>query len=274
MRIALVSLNQIWQDKMENLERCRDFVKLAHAQGCQLVIFPEMTLTGYSLNLDATAEDVDQSRTMVAFAELASEFALDIVFGCCLHNGNGSRAQNVLCHSQSTNDTKAIYAKLHPFSFAGEDNFIEPGDHLGFVELPTIRLGSSICYDLRFPVPYALMASKCSGIICIANWPEKRIFHWQALLVARAIENQMFMIGVNRIGVDGNGLTYVKSSLIVAPNGEIISPVSSSEEFDIYDIDETRAAKYRMEFPTLRDGNFQLYTKLRELMEVNADVDG
>jgi omega-amidase len=237
------------------------------------VIFPELTLTGYSLNLDITAEDVNHSDTMAAFARLASEFSLDIVFGCCLQYGSDLRAQNVLCHSQSKNDTKAIYAKLHPFSFAGEQNFIESGDHLGFVELPTTRLGASICYDLRFPVPYALMASKCSGVICIANWPERRIYHWQALLVARAIENQMFMIGVNRIGIDGNGLVYVKTSLVVAPNGEIVPPVSSSEEFDIYDIDETKTAQYRMEFPTLKDGNFNLYVKLRELMEVNAHVD-
>jgi omega-amidase len=273
MRIALVSLNQIWQNKTENLKRCRDFVQLASAQGAQLVIFPEMTLTGYSLNLDVTAEVVNQSATMEVFAGLANEFGLDIVFGCCLKVGSSSRVQNVLCHSQSRNHTKAVYAKLHPFTFAGEDNVIKSGGSLGFVELPTIRLGASICYDLRFPVPYTLMASKCSGAICIANWPEKRISHWQALLVARAIENQMFMIGVNRIGVDGNGAIYVKSSLVVAPNGEIITPVSSGDEFDVYDFDETMATKYRMEFPTLKDNNFNLYIKLWELMRGKAHAD-
>ena len=270
MRVALVSLNQVWQNKTENLERCREFVKLARAQGCQIVVFPEMTLTGYSLNLNATAEYINKSDTLSAFSGLSREFDIDIVFGCCLKNENSSRAQNVLCHSQSKNDSKAIYAKLHPFSFAGEENVIEAGDHLGFVDLPTTRLGASICYDLRFPVPYALMASKCSGAICIANWPEKRIYHWRALLVARAIENQMFMIGVNRIGEDGNGLSYVKSSLVVAPNGEIIHPVSAGDEFDVYDFDETMTMQYRLEFPTLRDNNFNLYNKLRELMGEGA----
>jgi predicted amidohydrolase len=232
-----------------------------------------MTLTGYSLNLDITAEDVNNSDTMAAFATLARKFSLDIVFGCYLQYGSDLHAQNILCYSQSKNDTKAIYAKLHPFSFAGQQNFIESGDHLAFVQLPTTRLGASIRYDLRIPIPYALMASKCSGVVCIETWPERRIYHWQALLVARAIENQMFIIGGIRIGVDGNGLAYVKSSLVLAPNGEIVPPVSSSEEFDIYDVDETKTAQYRMEFPTLKDGNVNLYIKLRELMEVNAHVD-
>jgi omega-amidase len=273
MRIALISLNQIWQKKIENLERCRDFLKLAHTYGCQLVIFPEMTLTGYSLRLDETAEDVNQSDTMTAFSKLAKEFSLDVVFGCCLKNAGNSKAQNVFCHAKSNSEVEAIYAKLHPFSFVGEHDVIEPGDKLGFIELPTTRLGASICYDLRFPVPYALMASRCSGVICIANWPESRIYHWKALLIARAIENQLFMIGVNRIGVDGNGLSYVKSSIVVAPNGEIVRPVFSGEELDIYDIDETNSARCRTAFPTLRDGNFDLYVNLRRFVEADGHVD-
>jgi omega-amidase len=262
MRLALISLNQVWNNKSENLTRCRDFMAASRARGCDMVIFPEMTLTGFSLDVHILAEYFDQSETMSQFSALAAEFSTDIIFGCCLRQRDGSRPQNVLCHAKPTGGSEVVYAKLHPFSFAGEQRVMRSGDRLGFIELSSSRFGGSICYDLRFPVPFTLMAPICTGVICIANWPEKRIFHWRSLLVARAIENQMFMIGVNRTGVDGNGLNYVKSSLIVAPDGEIITPEFSSEEFDEYDIDESKTRSYRQEFPTLRDGNFALYSQL------------
>ena len=83
------------------------------------MIFPQMTLTGYSLNMDSTAEDVNQTDTMAAFSKLVNEFYLNIVSVCCLKNGSNSKAQNVLCHAKSKGESEAIYAKLHPFSFAG-----------------------------------------------------------------------------------------------------------------------------------------------------------
>jgi len=266
VRIALASLDQAWERKAENLVRCRNLLATAYDYRCELVIFPEMTLTGFSLDVDSTAEQVDESVTMAAFAKLAFQWGVNIIFGCCLHHGDDTRAQNVLCLARPTGHSKTVYAKLHPFSFADEQRVIKSGDRLGFIELPTARLGASICYDLRFPVPFALMAPYCAGVVCIANWPERRIHHWRNLLIARAIENQMFMIGVNRIGVDGNGLRYVKSSMVVAPDGEVIAPVSSNDELDVYDIDESSSAKYRAEFPTLRDGDFSLYFRLKDWM--------
>jgi predicted amidohydrolase len=156
---------------------------------------------------------------------------------------------------------------MHPFSFAGEDKVLEAGETLGYVDMPGMRLGSSICYDLRFPELYAAMAPYCHAAICIANWPASRVAHWRALLVARAIENQMYMIGVNRIGQDGNGLQYEKSSLIVGPDGMIIDPVYSSLEMDVYAIDAAETMHYRESFPTIRDKRYALY---QELFGANA----
>jgi len=205
---------------------------------------------------------------MNAFAEMAEKFCLNIVFGCCLMQSNKTRAQNMLCHSKPINGSKAVYAKLHPFSYSGEEDFIEAGNNLGYVDFAEIRLGASICYDLRFPMPYSLMAPKCTGALCIANWPVGRVSHWKSLLVARAIENQMFMIGVNRVGSDPNGLTYVKSSMLVAPDGQIVAPFYSGEEFDCYDFDPSLTKKYRTDFPTLRDADFGRYDKIRELLKL------
>ena len=268
MRIALVSLNQKWEDKPANLKRCRDILERTAAQGCNLVVFPEMTLTGYSLNSDVTAEIITQSDTMNAFAEMADKFFLDIVFGCCLKQTNNSRVRNMLCHSVPMKGSRSVYAKLHPFTYSGEEDFIEPGNDIGYVDLAEMTLGASICYDLRFPVLYSIIAPKCTGALCIANWPASRISHWKSLLVARAIENQMFMIGVNRVGSDPNGLTYVKSSMLVAPDGQIIDPFYSGAEFDSYNIDPSLTKKYRTEFPTLRDADFERYDKIRELLKL------
>lgn len=256
MRVALVSLNQIWNDKPGNLKRCRHFIERAKINGCQLVVFPEMTLTGYSLDICATAEPADQSNTMSAFSDMANEFRLNIVFGSCLKNVNEDRAQNMLCLASPKKSPAAVYAKIHPFTFVGEEKKIASGKQLGFIEFSGVRFGASICYDLRFPMVYSLMAPQCTGAICIANWPKSRLFHWQTLLVARAIENQMFLIGVNRIGEDATGLVYEKSSMLVAPDGGIVEPLISDEEFDVYEMDVSATERYRAEFPTLRDSRF------------------
>lgn len=266
MRVALVSLDQRWQDKPANLERCRGFVRKAKTKLCQLVVFPEMTLTGYSLDVVALAEHPDASRTMVGLAKLATEYDAHIVFGLCLKQAQDNRASNVLCHARPGQGAAAVYSKVHPFSFAREERVIAPGNALGLVDIPDFRLGASICYDLRFPVPFALMAPVCAGAVCIANWPAARVNQWCALMVARAIENQMFMIGVNRIGTDGNGLTYVKSSMLVAPDGQVIEPIIPGEEMDIYEIDTEATGQYRAAFPTLQDANFERYLQLRDTL--------
>lgn len=259
MRVALVSLDQHWQDKGANFSRCEAFAHEARIQGCDLVIFPEMTLTGYSLDMAAISEPEDGSFTLASFDKLAKETGLAIVFGACLLDPATGRPRNQFCLAHPEVNSQAIYAKVHPFSYAGEEKLLEAGGRLGMANVGALRLGASICYDLRFPELYAAMAPTCNAAIAIANWPTRRVAHWRTLLVARAIENQFFMLGVNRIGVDGNGLAYEKSTLAVAPDGSILKPVMAGEELDIYDIDPQQAARYRAEFPTVRDKRYTLY---------------
>ena len=104
------------------------------------------------------------------------------------------------------------------------------------------------------------MALQCVGAICIANWPSQRIEHWHVLLKARAIENQMFLIGVNRVGVDGLGVEYIKSSRVISPTGESVGEVFKSLELDIFDIDFNTTQEARDEFPILKD-RYPVYSK-------------
>lgn len=270
MKISLISLNQYWEKKTENLNRCKSLIEQAASEGCGLIIFPEMTLTGYSLETGKTAEEIENSESIKKFSELAAQYQLDIVFGICLREKETPLSQNSLIHANHLTGKHTKYTKIHPFTFAKEDLVMSSGDQLGIIEVSGIRLGTSICYDLRFPTLYTLMARQCSGAICIANWPASRVHHWRSLLIARAIENQMYMIAVNRVGEDGNGLHYEKSSMIVAPDGNICLPISSSEEIDIFDIDFTFTEEYRNNFPTYKDNNFDRYIKIFKELEISS----
>lgn len=268
MRIALVSLDQLWLDKESNFARCSELVLAAVGQGCELVIFPEMTLTGYSLNMQAIAEPRDDSLTLRRFGQLAHDAGVGIIFGACLLDSESGNPQNTLCLASREGAVNVLYAKTHPFSFAGEDIVLQAGNALGLASVADLRLGCSICYDLRFPELFSVMASNCNAVVNIANWPVRRIAHWRALLVARAIENQLFVFGVNRIGTDGNGLQYEESSMAIAPDGTVLKPVFTDTEIAIYAIDLTEAERYREAFPTVRDKRYELYQKLYEGMQV------
>ena len=106
----------------------------------------------------------------------------------------------------------------------------------------------------------------CSAAVVIANWPARRVPHWRALLVARAIENQFYVLGVNRTGIDGNGIVYAESITVVAPDGTVLEPAETETELDVYDIDLEATIRYRAEFPTVRDKRYALY---RELLGVH-----
>ncbi len=268
MRVSLISLDQRWHDKNENFNRCREFVAQSLNYGSELVIFPEMTLTGYSLDTAEICEQENSSSTLIEFSQLAKEYNVAIVFGACLFSSSTQQPRNQLCLAQPNGSCNAIYAKVHPFSYSGEDKKLEAGDALGFAKVGSMEFGAAVCYDLRFPELYAAMAPYTNAVITIANWPASRIEQWRTLLMARAIENQFFMLGVNRIGTDGNGLKYEKSSLAVNPYGKVLSPIFSSDEIDIYELDLNDASLFREQLPSLRDKRYDLYHKFQ--VEKNA----
>lgn len=268
MLVALVSLDQFWLDKESNFVRCSELVRIAVSKGCSLVVFPEMTLTGYSLDTKAVAESTEQSPTLRQFRQLALDTGVHIIFGVCLLDPVSGKPQNTLCLASPKCGVEILYIKTHPFSFAGEDRMFQGGSALGFASVADLRIGCSICYDLRFPELFSAMAANCNAVVNIANWPVRRVAHWRALLVARAIENQLFVLGVNRIGTDGNGLQYEESSMAISPDGTILVPEFRDTEIAIYDIDLMKTKQYREMFPTVRDKRYEFYQNLYEGMKV------
>lgn len=261
MKIAIVSLDQKWEDKEYNLRRCVEFITKAKEQEADLIIFPEMTLTGFSMNIDKTAEYPNNSDTVSKFKELAKEFTINIVFGVVFRSQSGKATNNLIMMDRK-GEIQVNYAKIHPFTYAGEDEFFEGGNTLGLTKLNNFSIGFAICYDLRFPEMFAAMSKNTDLIIIIANWPAKRIDHWNALLKARAIENQCYIAGVNRTGTDGNNLKYINSSRIIDANGVDSNPLDSETELTIYELNKFSLNNFRAGFPTLQDKQTKLYKSL------------
>lgn len=257
MKIALISLDQKWEDKAYNMQRCTELAARAAECGADLVVFPEMTLTGFSMNTQLSAEVPSVSSSLVAFSTLAKNHHVWLVAGVVM--SDAGKAANTLVAFSDKGVEQARYVKMHPFSFAGEDRFFQPGNRLAKMQMPELSLGFSICYDLRFPELYSGLAKDCDVLVNIANWPKRRVMHWRALLQARAIENQTFVVGVNRIGVDGNGLEYERSSVVVNANGEFIEPILTEGEMDIFEISRQELLDFRRGFSTRQDRLPDLY---------------
>ena len=260
MKIALVSLNQVWEDKKANQASCQEYIEKASALKADLIIFPEMTLTGFSMNTDLISESPDQSNTLDFFSGHSIRNSIGIAFGVVLRKDD--KATNNLIILDKNGNLLANYAKIHPFSFSGENNYYAGGDKLGSCRLENAEIGLSICYDIRFPEIFQALSKSCNLILTIANWPEKRIRHWNTLLEARAIENQLFMIGVNRTGTDGNNLRYVKSSVVFDPTGEKIESSHSYLDMDIFDLELSKTQTVRNGFPLKQDRKTEFYKSI------------
>ena len=256
MKIALVSLDPKWEDKLNNILLCEEKIRLALENSCKLIIFPEMTLTGFSMNVDSIAENPDDSKSLQFFQRLARE-GIFIIFGLVLRKEG--RVTNNLIVVSPDGAIIANYAKIHPFSYSQEDKFYNEGSGLGVVSLENILFGLTICYDLRFPELCQGLSKTVSIIVNIANWPKERIDHWDTLIKARAIENQVYMIGVNRVGVDGNDQLYEESSLIIDPEGREVLSSSIDENIKFFKIEPERVGVVRKKFPFKKDRNIALY---------------
>ena len=256
MTIASVSLNQIWEDKASNLIFCEEYIKYASKEKVDLIVFPEMTLTGFSTNISLIAEDEQNSKSILQFRNLAKKYNIAIVFGLAIQDG--SKALNKSIFIDNKANIKANYSKMHPFSFSGEDKYFNGGNDLEIINLNDMNIGLTICYDLRFPELYSSLSKQSDLIINIANWPKKRVDHWNILLKARAIENQLFIIGVNRTGKDKNNLEYQESTNAYNANGESLK-FDSFKDMKIFKINKIFTTNFKRKFHTINDRKIELY---------------
>lgn len=255
MKIAVVSLNSVWEDKQANLKEVEHIVQSLN-QKVDYVIFPEMSLTGFSVSNLALAEDLQNSYSIQTIQKLAKEHHINIVFG--LMTSNRGNTYNSCIAVNSKGEIEDNYEKIHLFSYSGEDGLISGGNKVKSLSWEG-GWGLSICFDLRFPELYQELSKENLILVNIANWPKTRVAQWRTLLNARAIENQSFMIGVNRTGIDGNGLEYEESSCIFSPTGEKLESATVSDTIKIFDLDLEQTIQYRKSFPIKKDRQESIY---------------
>ena len=234
MKIVTVSLNQEWENKESNIKRIQNMMLEIAPLQPDMVIFPEMTLTAFTMNAEMFAEDYLNSNTINFFKQIAKEYGTACAFGVILATDD-KPTNNVVVVSKM-GEILARYEKIHPFSYSGETEHYSKGNDIAILKFQDYSIGLTICYDLRFPELYQALSNQCDVIINIANWPARRVGDWRLLLHARALENQCFMVGVNRIGTDGNGLIYEKSTAVVDPMGHDVASTVLNEEIDVFDI--------------------------------------
>lgn len=249
MKIGLVQLSTCWEDIDDSIENVNQILE-ASSPSVDLLIFPELSLSGFTMNSEKFAEEFDGKATQF-FRSLAEKIKTNIF--CGVIERDHKEIYNSLIHFDEKGLLKARYRKIHSYSPAEEDRFYTSGDELVVTEINHTKIGLSICYDLRFPELYRMYVKKdVELIVDIANWPVPRIEHWSTLLKARAIENQCFMIGVNRVGTDQSN-TYCGQSAVIDPMGKEILRCPDSEGIFICEIDLTEVDKTRSNLPFLKD---------------------
>ena len=251
MQVAIASINIKWRDKTHNLKKCTSLIKRASSKGSDLIIFPEMTLTGFAVN-NPLSECYKKSWTIKQFSNLAKRYKISIFFGVSIFANEKKSFNSMICVDR---DGKILsrYNKINLFSHANEDLLFSAGQRPEITSFNEFKIGNSICFDLRFPELFRQYANSCQILLNIANWPSKRARDWSSLLKARAIENQCIMIGVNRQGVDDKNQIFKKSSFIYTHDGKKLSPFFESKELDLYQLDLEKVYKYRLRFPFTQD---------------------
>jgi omega-amidase len=252
MNVVAVQFDIAWENKPANFAKVRGLVKEAAPEKGSLVVLPEMFATGFSMNVDKIAEPCG-AETEQFLAGTAKEFGVYLTGGVAMRGSDG-RARNQALVFSPAGERLAVYAKMRPFAPGGEAQHYAAGERPATFTWNDCTVAPFICYDLRFPEIFrqATAAHRPEVFLVIASWPEKRVLHWVRLLQARAIENQAFVIGVNRIGTDPY-YTYPGRSIIVDYQGEILADAESREGCVCARLDVPNLRKYRQGLPFLDD---------------------
>lgn len=258
MRVALGQLDMVWENAEISLSRAERMLGEAASANADMIVFPEMSFTGFSMNLERIGERAGQSPTVRQIQHLAQRYQLAIAFGwAALPEPDQEMGTNRFTLIDRSGNVVTEYTKIHPFTYGGEADHYAKGEQIVSVPFLGRRISLFICYDLRFPELFQIAAEKSDIMFVIANWPAIRSAHWQTLLRARAIETQSYVVGVNCFG-DRDGMRYSGDSMAVDSIGNILGIISGREGVLICDLDD-RAWSLRQKFSTRADRQEWLY---------------
>ena len=251
MKVFAFQLDITWENKAANYEKVERLLASAKPPADSLVVLPEMFATGFTMNTEAMAEPY-RGETEQFLSRTAKAFGVWLVGGVAMRGAQG--ALNKALVLSPSGELAAYYAKQQLFTPGGESAHYLPGVMPTVFRWQECTTSPLVCYDLRFPELFRQItaAERPELFLVIASWPEKRIQHWVRLLQARAIENQAYVVGVNRVGKDPY-YTYVGRSLIVDPNGDIVADAGETEGWVTADLDLEKLKQYRQGLPFLDD---------------------
>ncbi len=250
LRVAAVQHDIAWEDRDTTLAALTPQVSAAVSAGAELVVLAEMFATGFSMATHRTAEPVDGT-TVGWMREQATRHGVHVAGSLALRGPDRRLPTNTLVVVGPDGRIQR-YDKLHPFSYAGEHERFAAGDESVVAEVAGLRLGLSVCYDLRFATAYWPQAPVVHAYLVVANWPAARREHWRCLLRARAIENQAYVVGVNRVG-EGGGLAYAGDSAIIDPLGQTLVSAAEAPTLLLAELDPAVVAEVRTRLPFLAD---------------------
>lgn len=250
MKVALIQIDTIWEDKTTNLKKVSEFLS-SMEDGVDLVVLPEMFSTGFSMNPAAIAEP-EKSRTLDTIQTLAQKYQIAIT-------GSWATEENGFYYNRLyfvfPDGSYKTYNKRHLFTLAGEEKVYSAGTDKLLINYKNWNICPLVCYDLRFPVYSRITDQNYDLLLYVASWPDKRIYAWDALLKARAIENMSYVAAVNRCGTDPEGVYYSGHSQALDYMGEYLQKPFTNETVKIITLNKEQLLKARTKLAFLKDAD-------------------
>jgi omega-amidase len=255
LTITTVQSNLIWEEKSANLRLLEEKIA-AIEEKTEIVILPEMFNTGFSMRPEELAETME-GETVEWMKRVSRENSI-VLTGSIMIEEDGNYFNRLIW--MLPNGQYGYYDKRHLFAYGEEDKHYSPGNKRLIASVKGWKINLLVCYDLRFPVWARQATTRPPGpeydvLIYVANWPERRSHAWKTLLCARAIENQCYVIGVNRVGSDGNNIYYSGNSLIIDPLGQVLYHMADEEDINTITLQKEMLEEVRTKFPFWKDAD-------------------
>lgn len=259
LTITAIQTSLYWEDKEANLLQLEEKINSIEER-TEIVVLPEMFSTGFTMQPKLFAEDMDGT-TVEWMKRIAADKRI-VITGSIIIKEEDKFYNRLIW--MLPNGEYGFYNKRHLFAYAGEDQHYAAGNKRLIASVKGWKINLQICYDLRFPV-WARQSTtehpEYDVLVYVANWPERRSHAWKTLLCARAIENQCYVVGVNRVGIDGNKIHHSGNSLVIDPLGEVLYHKTDEEDIFTITLERERLEEVRTKFPFWKDGDSFMINK-------------
>ena len=257
MKVGCIQLNVRFGKVEENYTRAEQLIREAAAKGAEIIVLPEMWNTGYALQDLAVLADENGTRTKEFLQRLALELHVHIVGGS-VSIKSGDKFYNTMYTVNNNGEHVGEYSKAHLFRLMDEHLYLDAGEAMNNFKLGDLDAAGVICYDIRFPEWLRVHALNGAKVLFVpAQWPTERIDHWKTILQARAIENQCFIVAVNRTA--RNPQNYNGQSMVIEPWGDVLWVGEADEELAVIDVDFDKVDEVRSRIPVYADRRPNLY---------------